>query len=179
MRLEATLDTGPVYAERRLPIGARDTAGDLQQRLAALGATAMIQVIDALAAGSARAEAQSAGGVTYASKLAKHEALIDWSGSAAQISRQVRSFNPWPVAETTLDDERIRIWRAHDAVTVEHAADLPPGTVIGLRDTALHVACGQGVLVIETLQLSGRRVIKAADFAHARALAGLRFGAVS
>jgi methionyl-tRNA formyltransferase len=181
MGLEAALDTGPIYAERRVTIGALDTAGDLQRRLATLGAEALMEVIAELAAGRARGQAQSHAGVNYASKLGKHEALIDWSQSAVQISRQVRAFNPWPVAETTLHDQRLRIWRAHDTGDNGHPlADLtPPGTVIGLYDGALHVLCGQGELVIETLQMPGRRVITAADFAHTQALGGLRFGAVS
>jgi methionyl-tRNA formyltransferase len=181
MRLEAALDTGPIYAERRIPVGALDTADDLQQRLATLGAIAMMEVIDELAAGRAEVRAQSDAGVSYASKLSKHEALIDWSGSAAQISRQVRSFNPWPVAETTLRDQRLRIWRGHDAAgsAPAGAGNAPPGTVIGLVDGALQVACGQGVLAIETLQLPGRRVITAADFAHTQPLNGLRLGAVA
>jgi methionyl-tRNA formyltransferase len=174
MQLEPSLDTGPVFAERRVPITAGITAGELQQQLAVLGAAALLEVIDGLVRGAARAVAQASVGVTYAARISKHEALIDWSQSAAQISQQVRAFNPWPVAETPLKSERVRIWRAH---AVSDGAPGTPGSVLGLRAGALLVACGSGHLAIEALQLPGRRVVTAADFAHTHPLDTLRFGA--
>jgi methionyl-tRNA formyltransferase len=174
MQLEPSLDTGPVFAERRVPINAAITAGELQQQLAVLGAAALLEVIDGLVRGEARAVAQASVGVTYAARISKHEALIDWSQSAAQISQQVRAFNPWPVAETPLQSERVRIWRAH---AVSDGAPGAPGSVLGLRAGALLVACGSGQLAIEALQLPGRRVVTAADFAHTHPLDSLRFGA--
>jgi methionyl-tRNA formyltransferase len=178
MGLEATLDTGPVYAERRLPITARSTAAELLPQLAVLGATALLEVTEALAAGTAVSVPQRADGVSYAHKLSKAEALIDWNASAALISRQVRAFNPWPVAETLLDGERVRLWRAwEDEAGSVCAVGAVPGAVLELRDGALRVACGSGVLAIDTLQLPGKRVIHAADFSNTRVLQGLRFGA--
>jgi methionyl-tRNA formyltransferase len=193
MALESTLDTGPVYAQRRIAISARDAAADLLPGLAAQGASALIEVIDALAAGTAVARAQELAGVTYAHKLNKEEAVIDWQDSATNISRQVRAFNPWPVAETLLRGERVRVWRAWDhdsagtatatAAANTSAAVVPaaavPGTVLGLHAGTLQVQCGQGVLAIEALQLPGKRAVSAADFAHARDIGKLRFGATA
>ena len=178
MGLEATLDTGPVFAERRVPITARSTAAELLAQLAALGATALMEVTEALAAGTAVSVPQRADGLSYAHKLSKAEALIDWNASAALISRQVRAFNPWPVAETLLDGERVRLWRAwEEEAGAERAAGAAPGAVLELRDGTLRVACGSGVLAIETLQLPGKRAIHATDFSNTRVLQGLRFGA--
>jgi methionyl-tRNA formyltransferase len=181
MGLEPTLDTGPVYAERRVAIGAHDTAADLLPQLATLGATALLEVIDALAAGKAQAQVQGADGVSYAHKLSKEEAVIDWKLSADLISRQVRAFNPWPVAETLLRGERVRIWRAwvEDALAAGSNATAAPGTALGLHAGTLRVRCGEGVLAIDSLQLPGKRAVSAIDFAHAHTLAGLRFGAVA
>ena len=181
MGLEPTLDTGPVYAERRVAIAARDTAADLLPRLAALGADALLAVIDALVVGKAIAKQQSAAGVSYAHKLSKEEALINWNMSADVISRQVRAFNPWPVAETLLRGERVRIWRAwaEDTAVAAAAVAAVPGTALGLHAGTLRVCCGAGVLAIESLQLPGKRAITAVDFAHAHLIDGLRFGAAA
>jgi methionyl-tRNA formyltransferase len=176
MALEPALDTGPVYALERVAIAAHETAGELQLRLSLLGATALLAVVAALAAGTAVAQPQPSEGVSYAAKLRKEEALIDWHGTARQIELAVRAFNPWPVAETTLAGARVRIWRAH-AVPVTATTQLPPGTLLELRGGALHVACGSGELAITELQLPGKRAISAAEFARAHPLAGLRFGA--
>jgi methionyl-tRNA formyltransferase len=174
MQLEAGLDTGPVLGERRVPIGERTTAAELHDQLALLGAQELLLVIEALAQGKAQPRPQPATGVCYAAKIDKREALIDWTQSAAQIARQVRAFNPWPVAETRCQGVQLRIWMAQ-AIEASPAGALP-GAVLGLRAGALHVVCGAGVLAIESLQQSGRRVISAADFAHATPLAGLSFG---
>jgi methionyl-tRNA formyltransferase len=178
MALEATLDTGPVYASERVTIGADETAGELQQRLAVLGAAALLPVVEALAAGTAHCTAQSPDGVTHAAKLRKEEAVIDWSQSSLQIERQVRAFNPWPVAETMLGTERVRIWRARALpVAAAPAAGVAPGTVLAGSGDGVTVACGTGSLAIHELQLPGKRVIQARDFAHGRPLAALCFGA--
>jgi methionyl-tRNA formyltransferase len=175
MALEATLDTGPVYATERVTIGADETAGELQERLAVLGATALLPVVEALAAGSACSVPQATAGVTYAAKIRKEEALIDWSQPAVQIARQVRAFNPWPVAETWLGAERVRIWRARAPPGVVAPAGVAPGTLRADSDGSVQVVCGAGTLVMHELQLPGKRVIQARDFAHGRPLAGLSF----
>src|SRR5262245_62110092 len=112
MRLDAGIDTGPVLLERRLPIGMHDTAGDLHDSLGELGAAALIEAIDGLAAGTITARAQPAEGATYAPKIEKSEARIDWNAGAAEIDRRVRAFNPWPIAETQFAGEPLKLLRA-------------------------------------------------------------------
>jgi len=183
MQMDAGLDTGPMLAQRTLPIGARTTSAELHDALAQQGAELLLEVIASLEAGTAQPRAQPAEGVSYARKLEKREALIDWSAGAADIARQVRGCNPWPIAETSLAGTQLRIWQADALATpveglsaIEASAASPPGTVLGLHDGALLVACGDGLLAISQLQSAGRRVLSAAEFAHGHALDRLRFG---
>jgi len=173
MQLDEGLDTGPVLLERRRAIGLRDTAGDLHDALSELGAAALLEAIDGLITGALLPRAQSAEGVTYAAKIEKAEARIDWSTSAAQIDRRIRAFNPWPVAETQLAGEALRLLRS--GVADLHAREVAPGTVLGLADDGLRVACGEGVLAVNELQRAGKRPVSARDFANAVRVAGLRF----
>lgn len=174
MQLEAGLDTGPVLLERRHPIGTHDTSGDLHDVLAELGAAALIEAIDGLCAGKLLPRPQPVDGLTYAAKIDKSEAPIDWSRTAVQIDRQVRAFNPWPIAETTFAGETLRVLRA--AVAVPADATAAPGTLLGLAEDGLHVACGEGVLAVREVQRAGKRPISARDFANAVQLAGMSFG---
>ena len=181
MQLDAGLDTGPLFAQQSLAPGPDMNSAELHDALAQLGAQQLLSVIAALEAGNARAAAQSAEGVSYAAKLEKREALIDWRQPAERIACQVRACNPWPVAETLLAGAQLRVWRAGALAPMSAAADASapapaPGTVLGLRAARLHVACGSGVLAIDELQSAGRRRLAAAEFAHGRALAGMRFG---
>jgi len=178
MQMEAGLDTGPVYAQRAVPIGAQANSGELSEQLAQLGAQLLVEVIVSLLAGSARAVAQPAEGVTYAHKLEKREGQVDWTRPAAQIARQVRGCNPWPVAETQLNGAQLRLWRAQEASGMAPPA-VAPGTVLGLLGDALLVACGSGVLAISELQPAGKRRMAATEFARARPLAGVRLGPVT
>ena len=173
MQLDEGLDTGPVLLERHRPIGLRDTAGDLHDALSELGAAALLEAIDGLSTGELLPRAQSAEGVTYAAKIEKAEARIDWSASAAQIDRKIRAFNPWPVAETRLAGEALRLLRS--GVADARAREAAPGTVLGVAEDGLRVACGEGVLAVNELQRAGKRPVSARDFANAIRLAGLRF----
>jgi methionyl-tRNA formyltransferase len=175
MQLEAGLDTGPVLLERRRPIGMHETAGDLHDALAELGAAALIEALDGLAAGTLEARAQPSAGVTYAAKIDKAEARLDWGASAIQLDRKVRAFNPWPVAETLLAGEHLRVLRARIAEPA--STDAAPGTLLGIAEDGLRVACGEGVLAVGELQRAGKRPVSARDFANAVRLDGLRFGA--
>jgi methionyl-tRNA formyltransferase len=175
MQLDAGLDTGPVLIERRHPIGLHDTAGDLHDALSELGAAALLEAIDGLAAGTLRAVPQPAVGASHAPKIEKAEAQIDWNAPAVEIDRRVRAFNPWPVAETRLAGESLRILRAR--VTAPDAPGVAAGTLLGLADDGLRVACGEGVLAVGELQRAGKRPVSARDFANAVRLDGLRFGA--
>jgi methionyl-tRNA formyltransferase len=174
MQLDAGLDTGPMLLERSRPIGTHDTAGDLHDSLSELGAAALIDALDGLAGGTLRPRAQPAAGATYAPKIEKSEAILDWSASAIELDRKVRAFNPWPIAETRFGNETLRILRAR--VADPGGVHAGPGTLLGIADDGLRVACSEGVLAIGELQRAGKRPITARDFANAVRVAGLRFG---
>jgi len=175
MQLDEGLDTGPILLERRRAIGVHETAGDLHDALAELGASALLDAIDGLAAGTIAARAQPREGASYAPKIEKSEARIDWSASAVQLDRQIRAFNPWPVAETRFAGEALKLLRASVVDAGVQAGE--PGTVLGIAEDGLRVACGEGVLALRELQRPGKRATSARDFANAVRLAGLRFGA--
>jgi methionyl-tRNA formyltransferase len=184
MRMEASLDTGPMLASREIEIGARDTAKTLHDRLAGLGALLIGEVLNGLSKGSIREVPQPSEGVTYAQKIDKAEALIDWRQDAAQIWRCVRAFNPWPVAETRLNGAQLRIWDAevHAADTdpagqpaAPAAARAEPGTVLAASHDGVDVVCGRGVLRILRLQLAGRKPLNPRDFLTGLRLDGVRF----
>lgn len=173
MRMEAGLDTGPVYLKRAVAIGADETGGELQARLAQLGAACVLEVLDALAGGQARTEPQDASAATYARKLEKSEARIDWSMPASQVARAVRAFNPWPIAETRWRAQQLRIWRAR---AIARDAEARSGTVIGADASGVVVACGEGALAIELLQLPGKRPATAQEFLNAHDVRGALLG---
>jgi methionyl-tRNA formyltransferase len=160
MQMDAGLDTGPVYLARTIRIEPEDTGGTLHDKLAVLGAQCIVQALSALEAGELRAVPQPADGVTYAHKIQKQEAVIDWSQAAWQLERQVRAFNPQPGASTGLRGQLLRIWRAR---AVEHPAGAA-GQVIEAADSGIVVACGSGALVIEELQRAGAKRLSAAQF---------------
>jgi len=173
MQMAEGLDTGPILAQRRLAIDAEASAAQLSHQLAPLGARLLLETLAALEAGQVRPHPQPSEGICYAAKLEKHEARIDWRRSAVEIARQVRAFNPWPVAETLWRGERLRIWQALPVPQAASAAI--PGEVLGLIEGALLVACGEGVLGLTTLQLAGRRALSAAEFARGQPIDGARF----
>jgi methionyl-tRNA formyltransferase len=177
MRMEAGLDTGPVLNVRELDIELDDTAGSLSDRLATLGGALVCQTLDELALGSAREVPQPQVGVTYAKKISKAEALIDWQEDAEEILRQIRAFNPSPIAETRLGGVQLRIWHAELAPPAVLApASAPPGTVIQAHPLGIDVACGRGALRLTRLQLAGRKPLAAQEFIKAQPLGGARFG---
>jgi methionyl-tRNA formyltransferase len=166
MQMEKGLDTGPVLLSQALDIGAGETGGQLHDRLAALGAQVLSDGLGLLRAGlKPIARAQPAAGVTYAHKLDKAEAVLDWTRSARALADQVRAFNPWPVAEARLLDERLRI---HGAVALDEAHAATPGTVLRMDRDGIDVACGEGMLRIRVLQRDGGKAITAADYINAR-----------
>lgn len=176
MRMDAGLDTGPMLGAREIEIAPGDTAGSLQARLAGLGGELICETLDALAAGRVQEVPQPQSGVTYAAKISKAEALIDWQQDAVQVLRRIRAFNPSPVAETRLDGAQLRIWEAGltpaDArAATERAA---PGAVLHAAPEGIDVACGRGSVRITRLQLAGRRALTPDEFILARRLAGAR-----
>jgi methionyl-tRNA formyltransferase len=173
MQMDEGLDTGPMLLERRTSIHARDTAAMLHDRLAALGAQALLAALDGLAAGAIRPTSQPATGATYAAKIRKEEAVIDWTRSAVDIDRQVRAFNAWPIAETRWRGEQLRIWEA-TPLALRTAA--PAGTVIASGPQGVDVATGDGILRIARLQAPGRKPVSAAEFSNAHRLEGITLG---
>jgi methionyl-tRNA formyltransferase len=171
MQMDQGLDTGDVLLESRTPIAADDTSQTLHDRLAGLGAAALLQVLDALP--EVRPRKQDATGATYAAKLSKEEARLDWRRSAGELDRAVRGYNPWPVAYTGYQDQPLRIWRAEPLTSKTTAG---PGTVLAAGREGIDVATGTGVLRILELQAAGGRVQSAADFANGRDLQHARFG---
>ncbi len=166
MQMEAGLDTGPVLLHQELPIAATDTGGQLHDKLAELGAQVLSDGLGLLRAGiKPIARPQPEQGVTYAHKLDKAEARLDWAQDADALARTVRAFNPWPIAEATLAGERVRI---HGAVALDLAHGQAPGTVLAASRDGIDIACGQGALRLRTLQREGGKAITAADYLNAR-----------
>lgn len=166
MQMDEGLDTGDVLASASLDIGAETTAAELHDRLAQLGAAQIVSALDALARGALPAQPQPAAGVTWADKLSRSESRVDWQHDAVAIDRQIRAFNPWPAADTTLDGQSVKLWRSR-ARAGEAPVDAVPGTLLGLKDDALEVACGKGVLQVLELQRAGRSAVGARDFCNA------------
>jgi methionyl-tRNA formyltransferase len=176
MRMEAGLDAGPMLNSRSTQIGPTDTAKTLHDRLAEMGAELICDSLDAMSGGRVREVVQPAVGVTYAEKIEKSESLIHWQQSAELIHRQIRAFNPWPIAETRFNGEQLRVWDAEpiEAPALSGAA-LPPGTVLSATQEGIDVVCGTGVLRILRLQLAGRKSLAAAEFLRGQRLDGMRF----
>ncbi|WP_329860595.1 methionyl-tRNA formyltransferase [Stenotrophomonas sp. SMYL89] len=173
MQMEAGLDTGPVLLHQELPIAATDTGGQLHDKLAELGAQVLSDGLGLLRAGiKPIARPQPEQGVTYAHKLDKAEARLDWAQDAGVLARTVRAFNPWPIAEATLAGERVRI---HGAVALEADHGQAPGTLLAAGRDGIDIACGQGALRLRVLQREGGKAITAADYLNARR--DLRVGA--
>ncbi|WP_285403959.1 methionyl-tRNA formyltransferase [Luteibacter sp. ME-Dv--P-043b] len=166
MQMEAGLDTGPVLVERRTPIAADDTGGSLHDRLAALGADALVEGLRRTMAGEVlAARAQDAEGVAYAHKLDKAEAGLDFTQPADALERKVRAFDPWPVAEAEVAGERLRIWSAR---AIDGTPGSPPGEVLRASRDGIDIACAQGALRLLAVQRAGGRRIGAADYLNAR-----------
>lgn len=170
MQMQAGLDTGPVLLARRTPIAPDDTGGSLHDRLAALGADVLREGLERMARGEPPAATpQDAAGATYAHKLDKAEARLDFSLPAAELERKVRAFDPWPVAEAELAGERVRVWAASAGDRGPGTGDRTrPGTIAAASKDGIDIACGEGVLRILKLQRAGGRIISAADYLNAR-----------
>ena len=163
MVMEVGLDTGPILAMQALPILPQDDSQSLHDRLAELGASRVVTLLEQFVAGDLMAQPQAAEGVSYAKKIDKAEASIDWNASAALIERQVRAFRPWPIAQTVCAGDQLRVHRACVLATDSSTAEVP-GTVLGMRGEALVIACGQGQLGLLQVQRAGRRVVSAREF---------------
>jgi methionyl-tRNA formyltransferase len=173
MQMDSGLDTGPVLMQEKIPILEDDTAGTLHDRLAELGANLIVRALDALEAGGVRATPQPAEGVTYAAKLDRREARVDWHESAAMVNRRVRALNPSPGADARVREVELKIWRCATA-----AGRGNPGEVLSVGPDGLCVACGEDALIITELQRSGGKRLPVAEFLRGFPLAaGERFEA--
>jgi methionyl-tRNA formyltransferase len=160
MRMEQGLDTGPVYLTRTIEILPDDSAGSLHDRLAALGARCIVEALPRIADGTLAPVPQPSDGVTYARKITKAEAAIDWTCDSLEVDRQVRAFNPFPGAFSLLRNESVKIWRGFASASGQGA----PGKILDCGPDGIDVACGKGVLRITELQKAGGRRLSAAEF---------------
>lgn len=170
MQMTAGLDSGPVFARRAIAIGDAETAGELHDRLAQLGAEMLVEHLPGIIEGTIRAEPQDESLVTHAGKIKKNDTAMDWQGTAARLLRQVRAYNPAPGAHFDFDGEQVKCWTA----TLGAGASGLPGTIVAAGREGIDVLCGDGVLRMLELQRAGRGKINAREFAAQTAPAGKR-----
>lgn len=173
MKMEQGLDSGDMIVSRGIEIDAGWSAGDLHDRLAPLGADLLMENIDDIEDALAGARVQDETKVTYAPRLVKQQAEVDWEKSLTQLLREVRAFNPWPVSYSAIDGQNLRLWRAR-AGEQEVAGE--PGAVVGHDSNGVYVKCGDGIMQITELQFAGRNRCDAAQALNARDLTGCVFG---
>ncbi|MDP1687364.1 methionyl-tRNA formyltransferase [Hydrogenophaga sp.] len=161
MQMDAGLDTGDMLLMERLPIRADDTTGSLHDRLAVLGGRLIVEALEIAACGGLTAQKQPTEGVTYAHKIDKAEAALDWSQDAATLARRVRAFNPFPGAATARAGEAVKVWAAQ---AVDGEAGAVPGQVLSAGDAGIRVQTASGALVLTELQRAGGKRLAAADF---------------
>jgi methionyl-tRNA formyltransferase len=173
MRMEQGLDTGPVYLVRTIPILPDDSAGSLHDRVAGLGGRCIVEALPQIAKGALAPVPQASDGITYAPKITKLEAAINWQGDSLEVNRQVRAFNPFPGAFSRLRNEPVKIWRGLPSASGQGA----PGEILGSGPDGIDVACGKGILKLTELQKAGGRRLTAAEFLRGWSpVPGERFG---
>ena len=166
MQMDIGLDTGDMLSIATLPIEATDTSASMYEKLAGLGPDALVECLADIASGKAVAEKQDDELANYAKKLSKEEARINWSDDAAHIERCVRAFNPWPMSHFEAAENSIKVWQSRVA---EQTSDKPAGTILQADKTGIYVATGQGVLVLEQLQVPGKKAMPVQDILNSRA----------
>ena len=165
MKMEKGLDTGPVYHKKIIEILPEDTGSSLHDRLMQLGADALMQTLPGIFSNSIKPVPQNGDTATYAHKLEKLEAKIDWQESAELIQRKIRAFNAWPVAFCELNGENVRIWEADFNLETHNRQ---PGEIVGVSKTAITVACSEGLLTIHALQLPGGKMLTISQVINAK-----------
>ena len=173
MAMTAGLDCGPVYIEEAVAIGAEETAGELHDRLAALGGELLVRHFDAIVSDALDAVEQDDSRATYAGKISKQDARLDWQEPAEALHRRVRAYNPVPGAFFLLDDTPIKCWRAGVVVGAPGTA---AGEVVSAGRDGIVVACGRDALRLDSLQRPGKRPVTAGEFSSAVAMTGRRLG---
>lgn len=165
MQMDVGLDTGDMMYKIACPIEADDTSASLYDKLAQLGPQGMLTTLQQMAEGSAKREVQDESLVTYAEKLSKEEARLDWSLSAVQLERCIRAFNPWPVSYFTIDDQPVKVWQA---TVLEQNANAEPGTIVHADKRGIQVATAEGILNLTQLQPAGKKPMSAQDLLNSR-----------
>lgn len=165
MQMDIGLDTGDMLYKLSCPIEAEDTSGTLYDKLAGLGPKGLLDTLEQLANGTATPEVQDEALVTYAEKLSKEEARINWNLSAVQLERCIRAFNPWPMSWLEIDGQPLKVWRASVINTQKNSA---PGTILAISKQGIQVATAEGILNLEELQPAGKKAMKAQDLLNSR-----------
>lgn len=165
MQMDVGLDTGDMLHKLSCPITAQDTSATLYDKLAALGPQGLIETLRRLAEGVAKPEVQDESLVTYAEKLSKDEARLDWSLPAVQLERCIRAFNPWPMSWLEIDSQPVKVWQAS---VINAPANAKPGTIIEVSKQGIQVATADGVLNLESLQPAGKKAMSAQDLLNSR-----------
>ncbi|MDF1683248.1 MAG: methionyl-tRNA formyltransferase [Legionellaceae bacterium] len=165
MQLDAGMDTGPMLARATCEILADTTASSLHDTLAGLAASPLLETLDALADNRAHPIAQNHELSTYAPKITKQDAVIDWHKSAIHIERQIRAFNPWPIARTEAGEQTLRI---HQARALSQSTDAEPGSIISLDGSGMLVATGENILCVDTVQFAGGKALSISDWLNAQ-----------
>ena len=166
MQMNAGLDTGDILQRSSCPITQTDSGGDLHDRLAEMGAKTILKILEDLARDKVMPVAQDDSQATYAHKLDKKDALINWQNPATKIERLIRAFNPWPVAFTYINDKTLRVWQAQ---ALAQNSDLVAGTVIACDKKGIDISCGEGVLRLLKLQPPGSKAMDVASFMNGHA----------
>jgi len=168
MQLDEGMDTGPVLLERRVAVDPDETSGELLARLAPIGAAALLEALEAIAAGRAAPVAQDHARATHAPMLAKTDGIIDFAAPAAAVAARIRGVDPWPGAQAVLRGQIVKLFRARPASG--HAGAVP-GTVVEISARGVAVAASDGVVEIREVQAAGRKRMTAAQFAAGRGIA--------
>jgi len=165
MQMDVGLDTGDMLYKLVCPITDEDTSATLYDKLAGLGPAGLIETLAQLANGTAQPQVQDEAQVTYAEKLSKEEARVDWSLSAAQLERCIRAFNPWPMSWLEIDGQPLKIWKAS---VIDTGTTAEPGTIVDATKQGIQVATGGGILNVESLQPAGKKAMSAQDLLNSR-----------
>lgn len=165
MQMDVGLDTGDMLYKLACPITAEDTSATLYNKLAQLGPQGLLETLTQIATGTAAPEVQDETLVTYAEKLSKEEALINWSLSAVQLERCIRAFTPWPMSYFVIEDQPVKVWKAS---VINTQAKAEPGTIIESNKQGIQVATADGILNLESLQPAGKKAMNAQDLLNSR-----------
>lgn len=165
MQMDVGLDTGDMLYKLSCPITSEDTSASLYDKLAALGPQGLLETLAQVASGVAQPEVQDEALATYAEKLSKEEARLDWLLSAAQLERCIRAFNPWPMSWLEIDQQPVKVWQAS---VIADTSSAEPGTIVAAGKQGIQVATGNGILNLESLQPAGKKAMSAQDLLNSR-----------